>query len=121
MELGERMLTEEDMAGLETIAGFSGLDPTVDLEARSTETLTSEQWQAFESWWEACLKMLSNVRHLWLTLTPVIICSFAVDRDRATAYLVDKPPETFLIRISTTRPGCFVISRRLKELSSGKE
>ncbi|CAD7698696.1 unnamed protein product [Ostreobium quekettii] len=100
-----RPLTDPDLKALEVKAGVR--------EVGSGSVTDIFQWHEFQTWFNACLRSLKVVEHLWNASDVMRICPFAVDRDVSECLLRSHPNGTFLVR-TCSLPGAFAISTKVE-------
>lgn len=101
----DRGLTTEDIVSLEAKSGLRSIPGT------GSNGLVTDwaSWTEFTSWFEACLRSLKRVDHLWSANDITRICTFTVDRNFSESALKDEQHGTFLVRLCS-EPGAFAIS-----------
>lgn len=112
-----RSLIKHELVALGRRAGLVPFPPDgISAGGRAT----SHTWLEFQCWFDACLKSLKLVDHLWSATDIVRICSFIVDRDLAEQLLSDSAHGTFVVRLCSV-PGALAISIKVHELGMAPE
>lgn len=105
----KRPLTDRDMVALGLRAGLVSFSANGMATGGGTDSRT---WLEFQAWFDACLRSLKLVDHLWSATDIVRICSFTVDRNFAEHLLSDSANGTFVVRLCS-EPGAFAISTKV--------